>query len=150
MGVSDKTSRLHPPRAANKLGQAYEPDVPVKERGGIAPALAAPDRVRPNFLSDRELSSGFPSAPPELSLYRDQRLAEDRGAEAPIPGPLSRDPGAAGGGSAAKLRFRDAGCGDRCVRLGVVALHLQRANEIRWAQPWARIEHELAAIKAIR
>ena len=32
--LSDKTSRLHPRRAATKLGQAYEPEVLVKVRGG--------------------------------------------------------------------------------------------------------------------
>jgi hypothetical protein len=43
--LSDKTSRLHPRRTASKLGQAYEPEVPVKVREWIAPALASPDVV---------------------------------------------------------------------------------------------------------
>jgi len=43
--LSDKTSRLHPRRAAAKLCQAYEPEVPVKVREWIAPALASPDLV---------------------------------------------------------------------------------------------------------
>src|SRR5207237_5736583 len=43
--LSDKTSRLHPRRAAAELCQAYEPEVPVKVREWIAPALASPDLV---------------------------------------------------------------------------------------------------------
>src|SRR5882757_3561129 len=43
--LSDKTSRLHPRRAATKLCQAYEPEVPVKVREWIAPALTSPDLV---------------------------------------------------------------------------------------------------------
>src|SRR5882757_10508348 len=43
--LSDKTSRLHPRRAAAKLCQADEPEVPVKVREWIAPALASPDLV---------------------------------------------------------------------------------------------------------
>src|SRR3954451_6549761 len=43
--LSDKTSRLHPRRAATKLGQAYEPEVLVKVREWIGPALASPDFV---------------------------------------------------------------------------------------------------------
>src|SRR5437016_1580113 len=43
--LSDKTSRLHPRRAATKLCQAYEPEVPVKVREWIAPALTSPDPV---------------------------------------------------------------------------------------------------------
>jgi hypothetical protein len=35
-------------------------------------------------------------------------------------------------------------------KLCILALQLQRATEIRCAQPWARIAHELAALKAIR
>ena len=37
--LSDKTSRLHPRRAATKLGQAYEPEVPVKVREWISSPL---------------------------------------------------------------------------------------------------------------
>jgi transposase len=36
------------------------------------------------------------------------------------------------------------------VKLCVLALQMQRAAEIRCAQTWARIAHELAALKAIR
>ena len=43
--LSDKTSRLHPRHAAPKPGQAYEPEVPVKVREWISPALASPDLV---------------------------------------------------------------------------------------------------------
>ena len=43
--LSDKTSRLHPQRAATKLGQTYEPEVPVEVREWIAPALASPALV---------------------------------------------------------------------------------------------------------
>src|ERR1700680_3453480 len=43
--LSDKTSRLHPRRAATKLGQAYEPEVLVKVREWIGSALASPDFV---------------------------------------------------------------------------------------------------------
>src|SRR6202790_4407565 len=43
--LSDKTSRLHPRRAATKLCQAYEPEVPVKVREWIGSALASPDFV---------------------------------------------------------------------------------------------------------
>src|SRR3984893_14836514 len=43
--LSDKTSRLHPRRAPTKPCEAYEPEVPVKVREGITPALASPDLV---------------------------------------------------------------------------------------------------------
>src|SRR5450432_2251731 len=43
--LSDKTSRLHPRRVAPKRSQAYEPEVPVKVREWIGPALASPDFV---------------------------------------------------------------------------------------------------------
>ena len=36
------------------------------------------------------------------------------------------------------------------IKLCVLALQTQRAAEIRCAQPWARIAHELAALKAVR
>ena len=36
------------------------------------------------------------------------------------------------------------------VKLCILALQMQRAAEIRCSQPWARIAHELAALKAIR
>jgi hypothetical protein len=43
--LSDKTSRLHPRRAAPKPGQTYEPEVPVEVREWISPASASPDFV---------------------------------------------------------------------------------------------------------
>src|SRR5215207_8938848 len=43
--LSDKTSRLHPRHVAPKRAQAYEPEVPVKVREWIGPALASPDVV---------------------------------------------------------------------------------------------------------
>jgi len=36
------------------------------------------------------------------------------------------------------------------VKLCILALQMQRAAEIRCAQPWARIAHQLAALKAVR
>jgi DDE family transposase len=36
------------------------------------------------------------------------------------------------------------------VKLCILALQMQRAAEIRCAEPWARIAHELAALKAVR
>src|SRR5271157_5332209 len=41
--LSDKTSRLHPRHVVPKPGQAYEPEVPVKVREWIGPALLSPD-----------------------------------------------------------------------------------------------------------
>src|ERR1700683_184974 len=41
--LSDKTSRLHPRHVVPKPAQAYEPEVPVKVREWISPALASPD-----------------------------------------------------------------------------------------------------------
>ncbi|MFZ1091461.1 MAG: hypothetical protein WAN75_19910, partial [Xanthobacteraceae bacterium] len=43
--LSDKTSRLHPRHVVPKPAQAYEPEVPVKVREWISPALASPDLV---------------------------------------------------------------------------------------------------------
>src|SRR5205823_6918549 len=43
--LSDKTSRLHPRHVVPKRGQAYEPEVPVKVREWILPALAPSDLV---------------------------------------------------------------------------------------------------------
>src|SRR3954454_18750732 len=43
--LSDKTSRLHPRHVVPKPAQAYEPEVPVKVRERISPALASPDFV---------------------------------------------------------------------------------------------------------
>ena len=43
--LSDKTSRLHPRHVVPKPAQAHEPEVPVKVREWIRPALASPDLV---------------------------------------------------------------------------------------------------------
>src|SRR3989449_4543168 len=43
--LSDKTSRLRPRHVVPKPAQAYEPEVPVKMREWISPALASPDLV---------------------------------------------------------------------------------------------------------
>jgi hypothetical protein len=43
--LSDKTSRLHPRHVVPKPAQAYEPEVPVKVREWIGPALASPGFV---------------------------------------------------------------------------------------------------------
>src|SRR5215204_4193369 len=43
--LSDKTSRLHPRHVVPKPAQAYEPELPVKEREWISSALASPDLV---------------------------------------------------------------------------------------------------------
>src|SRR4029453_11770195 len=43
--LSDKTSRLHPRRAAAKPGQAYEPEVLVEGREWINSPLWSPDLV---------------------------------------------------------------------------------------------------------
>src|SRR6476659_1044883 len=43
--LSDKTSRLHPRHVVPKPAQAYEPEVPVKVREWISPALASSDFV---------------------------------------------------------------------------------------------------------
>ena len=43
--LSDKTSRLHPRHVVPKPAQAYEPEVPVKVREWIGPALLSPDLV---------------------------------------------------------------------------------------------------------
>ena len=41
--LSDKTSRVHPRRAAAKLSQAYETEVPIQVREWIAPATTSPE-----------------------------------------------------------------------------------------------------------
>src|SRR3974377_160385 len=43
--LTDKTSRLHPRHVVPKPAQAYEPEGPLKVRGGRGPALASPDLV---------------------------------------------------------------------------------------------------------
>jgi len=39
--LPDKTSRRHPRHVATKCAQAYEPEVPIKVREWIGPALAS-------------------------------------------------------------------------------------------------------------
>ena len=43
--LSDKTSRLHPRHVVPKPAHAHEPEVPVKMREWIGPALATPGFV---------------------------------------------------------------------------------------------------------
>ena len=43
--LADKKSRLRPLPGAPSGGQTYEPEVPVKVREWIGPALASPDLV---------------------------------------------------------------------------------------------------------
>jgi hypothetical protein len=43
--LSDKTSRLHPRHVVPKPAQAYEPEVPVKVREWISPALASAQTI---------------------------------------------------------------------------------------------------------
>src|SRR5712692_8877565 len=43
--LSDKTSRLHPRHVVPKPRQAYKPEVPVKVREWVSPALASPDLI---------------------------------------------------------------------------------------------------------
>ena len=45
VGLSDKSSRLHPRHVVPKPAQAYEPEVPVEVREWIGPALASPGFV---------------------------------------------------------------------------------------------------------
>ena len=58
--LSDKTSRLHPRHVATKCAQACEPEVPIKVREWISPALASPD-LDPLDISKAE--SGGPFRP---------------------------------------------------------------------------------------
>src|SRR3981189_3758910 len=65
--LSDKTSRLHPRRAATKLCQPYEPAMPVEAREWMAPALVSPGLVlasqppaQPHSRVVDECAIGFP------------------------------------------------------------------------------------------
>src|SRR6478672_5484983 len=64
--LSDKTSRLHPRHVVPKPAQAHEPEVPVKVREWIRPALASPDLVgidrRAPKLAERVNSVGQQAA----------------------------------------------------------------------------------------
>src|SRR5438045_2927716 len=75
--LSDKTSRLHPRRAASKLCQPYEPEVPVKVREWIAPALASSD-----FVLGSE-----PPAQPHGCVVVERAIRFDGGANTEVIGP---------------------------------------------------------------
>jgi hypothetical protein len=57
--ATDKTSRLHPRHVVPKPAQAYEPEVPVKVREWISPALASPDFVL-GAEPDKQISRIWP------------------------------------------------------------------------------------------
>jgi hypothetical protein len=68
--LSDKTSRLHPRHVVPQPAQAHEPEVPVKVREWIGPALASPDLVleaqppaQPHgcVVVERPIRFGFPN-----------------------------------------------------------------------------------------
>ena len=65
--LSDKTSRLHPRHVAPKRAQAYEPEVPVKVREWIGPALASPDDVD----DELEFAARARSGKDRTSLYQE-------------------------------------------------------------------------------
>src|SRR5207237_3698196 len=78
--LSDKTSRLHPRRAAAKLCQAYEPEVPVKVREWIAPALASPDLVL----------GSQPPAQPHSRVVVERAICLAGGADTEVIGPSAK------------------------------------------------------------
>src|SRR6267142_6887456 len=78
--LSDKTSRLHPRRAAAELGQAYELEVPVKVREGITPALASPD-----FVLELE-----PPAQPHSRVVVERAICFAGGADTEVIGPSAK------------------------------------------------------------
>src|SRR5271169_748374 len=78
--LSDKTSRLHPRRAAAKLCQAYEPEVPIKMREWIAPALASPD-----FVLGSE-----PPAQPHSRVVVERAIGFAGGADTKVIGPSAK------------------------------------------------------------
>jgi hypothetical protein len=61
--LSARTSRLHPRRAAAKLREAYESEVPVRVREWIRPAPASPRFV-------------LASQPPEIAFEKARHTAE--------------------------------------------------------------------------
>jgi hypothetical protein len=77
--LSDKTSRLHPRRAATKPCEAYELEVPVKLREWIAPALASPD-----FVLESE-----PPAQPHSRVAVERAICFAGGADTEVIGPIS-------------------------------------------------------------
>src|SRR6516225_6340401 len=78
--LSDKTSRLHPRRAATKLGQAYEPEVLVKVREWISSALASPDLVL----------EAQPPAQPHSRVGVERPIGFASGANAKVIGPSAK------------------------------------------------------------
>ena len=78
--LSDKTSRLHPRRAATKLCEAYEPEMPVKVREGIAPALASPDLVL----------ESEPPAQPHSRVVVERAICFAGGADTEVIGPSAK------------------------------------------------------------
>src|ERR1700720_4097044 len=78
--LSDKTSRLHPRRAPTKPCEAYEPEVPVKVREGITPALASPDLVL-------ELE---PPAQPHSRVVVERAIGFEGGADTEVIGPPAK------------------------------------------------------------
>src|SRR5215467_309224 len=78
--LSDKTSRLHPRRAATKLGQAYEPEVLVKLREWIGSALASPDLVL----------EAQPPAQPQSRVVVERPIRVASGSNAKVIGPSAK------------------------------------------------------------
>src|SRR5712664_4295471 len=78
--LSDKTSRLHPRRAPTKPREAYEPEVPVKVREGITPALASPDLVL-------ELE---PPAQPHSRVVVERAIGFEGGTDTEVIGPSAK------------------------------------------------------------
>src|SRR3981189_1180501 len=81
--LSDKTSSLHPGRAAAEPCQAYEPEVPVKVREWIAPALAPPDVV---LVSK-------PAAQPHSRVVVERAIRFAGGADTKVIGPPAKRAG---------------------------------------------------------
>src|SRR6516162_4393061 len=75
--LSDKTSRLHPRRAPTKPCEAYEPEVPVKVREWIAPALASPELV---FESE-------PPAQPHRRVFVERAIGFEGSTDTEVIGP---------------------------------------------------------------
>src|ERR1700681_814161 len=78
--LSDKTSRLHPRRAATKPGQAYEPEVLVEVREWIGSALAPPDFVL----------EAHPPAQPHSCVVVEHPIRFADGANAKVIGPSAQ------------------------------------------------------------
>src|SRR4030088_476426 len=78
--LSEKTSRLPPRRAPTKPCEAYEPEVPVKVREGITPALASPDLVL-------ELE---PPAQPHSRVVVERAIGFAGGADTEVIGPPAK------------------------------------------------------------